>query len=145
MSTEANKMLVRRQFEEVWNGANWATVDELYALNYVNHDPYNPNQPTGPEGFKQRVMGYRSILHGFDLRIERQVAEGDMVETHWSLRGTHGGELEGTAPTGKSVYVDGQLLSRIVDGKFVEEWVHWDTLGLLRQTGAVPPPAVAAC
>jgi hypothetical protein len=27
--------------------------------------------------------------------------------------------------------VDGQLLSRIVDGKFVEEWVHWDTLGLL--------------
>ncbi|MGO9276060.1 MAG: ester cyclase [Streptosporangiaceae bacterium] len=52
----------------------------------------------------------------------------------------HGGELEGTAPTGKSVYVDGQLLSHIVDGKFVEEWVHWDTLGLLRQIGAVPPP-----
>ena len=140
MSTDANKMLVRRQFEEVWNGATWATVDELYAPNYVNHDPYNPNQPTGPEGFKQRVRGYRSALHGFDLRIERQIAEGDMVETHWSLRGTHGGELEGTAPTGKSVYVDGQLLSRIVDGKFVEEWVHWDTLGLLRQIGAVPPP-----
>jgi hypothetical protein len=36
--------------------------------------------------------------------------------------------------------LDGQLLSRIVDGKFVEEWVHWDTLGLLRQIGAVPPP-----
>jgi len=27
----------------------------------------------------------------------------------------------------------------IVDGKFVEEWVHWNTLGLLRQIGAVPP------
>jgi predicted ester cyclase len=106
----------------------------------VNHDPYNPDQGTGPEEFKQRVSGYRSVLHDFDLRIERQTAEGDMVETHWSLRGTHGGELEGTAPTGKSVYVDGQLLSRIVDGKFVEEWVHWDTLGLLRQIGAVPPP-----
>jgi predicted ester cyclase len=52
----------------------------------------------------------------------------------------HGGELEGTPPTGKPVYVDGQLLSRIVEGKFVEEWVHWDTLGLLRQIGAVPPP-----
>jgi hypothetical protein len=44
----------------------------------------------------------------------------------------------GTPPTGKSVFVDGQLLSHIVDGKFVEEWVHWDTLGLLRQIGAVP-------
>jgi predicted ester cyclase len=61
-----------------------------------------------------------------------------MVETHWSLRGTHAGELEGAAPTGKSVYAEGQLLSRIVDGKFVEEWVHWDTLGLLRQIGAIP-------
>jgi hypothetical protein len=37
------------------------------------------------------------------------------------------------------VLVDGQLLSRIVDGRFVEEWVHWDTLGLLRQIGALPP------
>jgi predicted ester cyclase len=112
----------------------------LYVPEYVNHDPYNPGQGAGPEGFKQRVGGYRSVLHDFDLRIERQIAEGDWVETHWSLRGIHGGELEGTAPTGKSVYVDGQLLSHIVDGKFVEEWVHWDTLGLLRQIGAVPPP-----
>jgi predicted ester cyclase len=134
------EMLVRRQFDEIWNGGNWATARELYAPDYVNHDPYNPDQGTGPEGFIQRVSGYRGVLHGFDLRIERQIAEGDMVETHWSLRGTHGGELEGTAPTGKSVYVDGQLLSRIVDGKFVEEWVHWDTLGLLRQIGTVPPP-----
>ena len=139
MSTEENKMLVRRQFDEVWNGANWATVDELYAPNYVNHDPYNPNQGTGPEGFKQRVSGYRSVLHGFDLRTERQIAEGRWLNT-LVVAWYPGGPLEGTAPTGKSVYVDGQLLSRIVDGKFVEEWVHWDTLGLLRQIGAVPPP-----
>lgn len=60
-----------------------------------------------------------------------------MVETRWSLRGTHGEPREGVPPTGKQVYTEGQLLSRIVDGKFVEEWVHWDTLGLLRQIGAV--------
>jgi hypothetical protein len=106
MSTDDNKLLVRRQFEEIWNGGNWATADELYAPEYVNHDPYNPDQGAGPEGFK-RVGGYRSVLHDFDLRIERQIAEGDWVETHWSLRGIHGGELEGTPPTGKSVYVEG--------------------------------------
>jgi predicted ester cyclase len=78
------------------------------------------------------------VLADFDLRVERQLAEGDLVETHWTLRGTHAGELEGTAPTGRHVMVDGQLLSRIVDGRFVEEWVHWDTLGLLRQIGALP-------
>jgi len=72
MTAESNKGLVRRQFDEVWNGGNWATVDELFASEYVNHDPYNPNQGTGPEGFKQRVSGYRSVLHNFDLRVERR-------------------------------------------------------------------------
>jgi hypothetical protein len=56
MTTEENKMLVRRQFDEIWNAANWTTVDELFAPNYVNHDPYNPDQGTGPEGFKQRSL-----------------------------------------------------------------------------------------
>ncbi len=42
MSTEDNKLLVRRQFDEIWNGAKWATADELYAPEYINHDPYNP-------------------------------------------------------------------------------------------------------
>jgi steroid delta-isomerase-like uncharacterized protein len=138
MTTEDNKGLVRRQFDEIWNAGKWVSIEELFSPNYMNHDPYNPNQGMGPESFRARVSGYRSVLHDFDLRIERQIAEGDMVETHWSLRGTHAGELEGTPPTGKSVVVDGQLLSRIEDGKFVEEWVHWDTLGLLRQIGAVP-------
>jgi predicted ester cyclase len=138
MTVEDNKALVRRQFDEIWNKANWATVEELYAPSYVNHDPYNPEQGTGPEGFRQRVEGYRGVIHGFDLRIEHQIGEGDLVETHWSLRGTHGGPLEDAEPTGKDVYVEGQLLSLIADGKFVEEWVHWDTLGLLRQIGAVP-------
>jgi predicted ester cyclase len=138
MTVEDNKALVRRQIDEIWNQANWATVEELYAPSYVNHDPYNPEQGTGPEGFRQRVEGYRGVIHGFDLQIEHQIGEGDLVETHWSLRGTHGGPLEGAEPTGKDVYVEGQLLSLIADGKFVEEWVHWDTLGLLRQIGAVP-------
>jgi ketosteroid isomerase-like protein len=50
MGTEQNQKLVRRQFDEIWNGASWATVDELYAPDYVNHDPYNPDQKTRPRG-----------------------------------------------------------------------------------------------
>ena len=77
MTVEDNKALVRRQFDEIWNKANWATVEELYAPSYVNHDPYNPEQGTGPEGFRQRVEGYRGVIHGFDLRIEHQMAAAD--------------------------------------------------------------------
>jgi len=141
MSADDNKMLVRRQFDEIWNEGRWDSVTELFATDYVNHDPYNPDQGRGPDGFRARVSAYREVLHDFDLRIEDQIAEGDLVETRWSLRGTHAGELEGRSGTGTTVMVGGQLLSRISDGQFVEEWVHWDTLGLLRQIGAVPAPS----
>jgi steroid delta-isomerase-like uncharacterized protein len=135
--SEDNKKLVQRQFDEMWNGDDWTNLEDLFSSRYVNHDPYNPDQGSGPGSFKARVSAYRGVLAGFDLRVEQQIAEGDMVETHWSLRGTHEGELEGTPGTGRQVEVEGQLLSRIENGKFVEEWVHWDTLGLLRQIGAV--------
>jgi len=35
MSTDDNKLLVRRQFERIWNGGNWATADELYPRNML--------------------------------------------------------------------------------------------------------------
>ena len=28
----------RRQFDEIWNGGNWAAVDELYARNTASHE-----------------------------------------------------------------------------------------------------------
>jgi len=29
---------VRRRFDEIWNGGNWAAVDELYARNHASHE-----------------------------------------------------------------------------------------------------------
>ncbi len=45
MSTEENKALLRRLYEEVWNQGNMATVDELLAADYVLHDPAHLVRP----------------------------------------------------------------------------------------------------
>jgi hypothetical protein len=42
MSTEANKAIVRRNFEESWNKANLAVVDELFAPDYVGYFAIHP-------------------------------------------------------------------------------------------------------
>jgi predicted ester cyclase len=34
--------------------------------------------------------------------------------------------------------VSGVTISRISEGKLVEDWNNWDTLGLMRQIGAIP-------
>ena len=52
MSTEDNKVIVRRFYEEVWNKGNVTAVDELLAPNYVNHFD-SPTNVSVPEHFQQ--------------------------------------------------------------------------------------------
>ncbi len=45
----------------------------------------------------------------------------------------------GIPPTGKHVTVTGITLTRFADGKEVESWFNYDTLGMLQQLGVIPP------
>jgi predicted ester cyclase len=56
----------------------------------------------------------------------------------FSARGTHSGEFLGLAPTERTVTYTGTDINRIVEGRIVESWVHYDALGLLEQLGLVP-------
>jgi predicted ester cyclase len=49
----------------------------------------------------------------------------------------------GMAATGKQATVTGITIDRIVDGRFVESWTNWDTLGLMQQLGVIPALARA--
>jgi predicted ester cyclase len=65
------------------------------------------------------------------------IVEGDKVVTRWSSRGTHKGELQGIAPTGREITSSGISISLIANGKIVEERVNWDNFGLMKQLGAI--------
>jgi predicted ester cyclase len=72
------------------------------------------------------------------LTIEDVIAEGETVMTRWSCRGTHKGELNGIAPTGKQITISGVTIARISNGKIAEGYVNWDAQGLMQQLGVVP-------
>jgi predicted ester cyclase len=69
------------------------------------------------------------------------MAEGDKVVWRWCITGTHAGELMGIPPTGKSIKISGIVISRFANGKWAEDYVNWDTLGMLQQIGVVPAMA----
>ena len=75
----------------------------------------------------------------WQFAVEDQVADGDKVTTRWTAKATHSGLLEGIAPTGKALAVTGILISRLEDGKMVEDWENFDEFGMMRQVGALPP------
>jgi steroid delta-isomerase-like uncharacterized protein len=139
MSTEENKIIARRSFEEVWNLGNLDTIDVLYTADQVSHG-LGIDVPAGTQGLRQFISIYRTAYPDTHFTIEDQIAEGDKVTTRWTAVGTHRGDLMGIAPTGKRVTVTGITINRIENGKIVETWNNFDALGQLQQLGVIPPP-----
>ena len=138
MSIEQNKALARRWSEEVWGKGNLATIDELFATNFVfNYAP--PGVSPDREGYKQTVTNMCAPFADIRGTIEDMVAEGDKVVVRWTWRGIHKGEYMGVAPTGKQATITGINILRIVGGKIVEEWGEMDMLGMMQQLGVFPP------
>src|SRR5882672_851754 len=135
--SEQNKNIVRRLFEEVWNKGQVSVADELFASNYTHHDSSTPDLGRGPESEKKRATLYRTAFPDLRLTVEDIIAEGETVVARWSCRGTHKGDLNGIAPTGKQFNVTGVSIARFTNGKMSEGFVNWDALSLMQQLGVV--------
>jgi steroid delta-isomerase-like uncharacterized protein len=142
MSAEANKALIRRYYEELWNRWDLAVADEIIADDLTFRGSLAVTV-RGRDGFKQYVALVRSAFPDFHNTIEELVAEGDRVAARLKYRGTHQGDLFGMAPTGRKVSYAGAAFFRITEGKIVNGWILGDILGLLRQLGALPGPGPA--
>lgn len=141
--SEANKHVVKRLFDELWNQGNLSVADELFAPNYTHHDPATPDLGRGPESERKRVNLYRGAFPDLRLHVEHIISEGDTVMVRWYCSATHKGELNGIAATGKRIDITGISVARLSNGKIAEGWVQWDALGMMQQLGVVPAQAKA--
>jgi predicted SnoaL-like aldol condensation-catalyzing enzyme len=125
MSIEQNKAIVSRIWQEIFNEGKLDLVDELYDKGYIYHGP-GGHELKGLDGLKR----YRKELSKFfpDLRfaLDNVIAEGEKVALHWTMRGTY-------APRKKPITISGIIISRIVDGKCLEDWEIFDRLSLAQQ------------
>lgn len=143
MGAEANKAAIVRWVDEGWNKGNLDLADEMYAPDYFIHDPSTPDFAGGIEAFKQYVGGLRAGLPDIHFTVEEMVAEGPYVAWRFVAVATHTGELLGIPPTGRRATITGLVLSRFANGKWAEDYVNWDTFGMLRQLGVIPAPESA--
>ena len=141
MSAEENKALVRRFVEEFWNEENTAAADQLFAPDAEIHMP--TGEVVNVNGLKGFASAFRGSFPDWHSTFEELVAEGDRVAERWTGRGTHRGELQGIAPTGKRVEVPGSVFYRIVGGKIVEFRGQPDMMGLMRQLRVIAAPQQA--
>jgi steroid delta-isomerase-like uncharacterized protein len=136
------KEIARRLTEDPWRGKLDEAL-ELVGSDYVGHIPGAPEPIHGTDGFRDFVNMYLTGFPDGTITVDDQIAEGELVATRWTARGTHTGELMGMPPTGKQVTVSGITYARIADGRAREAWLSWDTLSMMQQLGAVPEAAPA--
>jgi steroid delta-isomerase-like uncharacterized protein len=139
--SEQHKALVRRYLERTINEGDATAIDELTSADYVGHMSGVP--PFDRAAHKQLLAAFRAAFPDQRVAIEDLIAEGDKVVNRATYSGTHRGEFQGIAPTGKRFTIAGINVSRIADGKVVEDWTVLDMLGMLQQLGAVPAPGSA--
>jgi steroid delta-isomerase-like uncharacterized protein len=135
MSVEENKRLVLRWFAEL-DKRNFAVIDELLPVDYIDHNPPLPDLPPGREGVRQSSLALAAAFPDAVHTIEDQMAEGDKVMTRLTVRATFLGEMLGFQPTGKVVEISGIAVHRVVAGRLVEHWAHMDMADFMRQLGA---------
>jgi len=134
--SDANKAVVSRFYEELWNRGNFDAAEELVAEDYVRHDLRPGDAPSGPPGQKAVAAKFRGAFPDVQLTVEALVAEGDLVVARWTMTGTHTGPWGEVEATGQSVRFSGANFFRIADGKIAEIWNLRDDLGLREQLAA---------
>jgi steroid delta-isomerase-like uncharacterized protein len=139
-TSEENKTIVGRAWEEFFIRGNLDKAEEFFAPDYVNHDPAASEDRRGPEELRQFLSMYRNAFPDMRFTIEDVIAEGDEVVVRWTLRGTQQGELMGISPTNNQVTVTGSSIERVSGDKIVETWDNYDALGLMQQLGVIPEP-----
>lgn len=135
-STEENKRIARRVPEELATDADLDLVEELYAEDAVEHDPFGSH--SGQTEIRESLERVLGAFPDMTATVEDVVGEGDLVAMRVTLRGTHEGPFMGVEPTGRTIEVGNNVFTRLDDGRIVERWIQPDTLGLLRQLGVDP-------
>ncbi len=132
----ANKALVKRWLDELWDQGNFAVAEELLSPDFRRHSEGYP--ASGPQAYAAIV---KSCHDGFPdtriVQVDELIADGDRVFVRWRWTGTHLAEFRGVATTGKPIDVLGEDVIRIQDGRITDIWPLFDPLRLMLQMGAV--------
>jgi len=139
VSEEDNKAVIRRWIE-AYNNRDMQAEADVLDPGYVAHVPGAPGPLEGLEAWRKFTAPFVEAFPDLRLTVEDILSEGDKVAARVAFHGTHRGEFQGIAPTGKEVAFSSIEVNRVVGGKVEEHWVELDLLGLMQQLGAIPEP-----
>jgi steroid delta-isomerase-like uncharacterized protein len=137
--TQDNATIVRRFADEVITQGDIDSAARFVWEDVVEQVPL-PGQGPGLEGLKDILRIMRVAFPDLDFSIKEQISEKNKVASRFEWTGTHRAEFLGVPATGRQVRVWGVVIDRLEEGRIKDTRIIMDTLGLMMQLGAFPPP-----
>jgi predicted ester cyclase len=97
---------------------------KCYAEDFADH--VGRLEYHGLGGVERSTAVYRALFDDLAFDVVDQVAEGDRVASRFVVTGSN---------RGRGVKLWGITISRVRDGRIVEDWSAFDSLELVRQLG----------
>jgi len=132
MTTDMNRDLITKFFEQVLNGRRLSILGDFISGDYIEHSPTD-GQKAGLEGVQQHIEAFFTAFSNTRYNLEDTIAEGNKVVAKWTLTGKHTGNFLGIAPAGKPMKMTGIDIYYIEDGRISEHWHEFDLFGLMAQ------------
>lgn len=142
MAPDPPKSVVRRYFE-AYNTQRPEAVMAFVHPDHIYHPP-GLAEPMDRRGRQADEAPFFAAFSDIESVVEEQIAEGDRVASRITMRCTNSGPYHGRRATGRRITIPFLDFSRVRDGKILEEWAEFDTLGLLAQLDVDRKPAARA-
>jgi len=137
--SDANKALINKWFNEVWNNCDAAAIDEMVTDDLIIHGLTDAQgkEITGKDNFKAFHAQFCNAFPNLNVDVEDVIAEGDRVVARCRVSAKHTGDALGLAPTNADVNFSGIAIVRVSNGKIVEAWNNFDFLKMNQQLGVL--------
>jgi len=129
---QQNIDVVLRSHEQVWNQKRYELIDELYAEDYQCHFICGL-EASGRTGAREFISGHHQAFPDWTEKVVDVVADGDRVVTRYISTGTHKGDFQGIAATGRETTIAEVSIYRVLNGKIAEQWGFPDGLSHIQQ------------
>ena len=141
--TDEQATTLLNRFMETIMYADTTYVEDIIHPNCVLRYPVLPEPIRGIGDCKTFIMNTANTFSEFIGTVENVNVKGDEIWCRYSMKGIHTGPLGDIPATGKKFQVTGMAITRVEDGKIIEDETYWNVLGLFQQLGfTLLPPSV---
>jgi len=141
--TEEEATVLLNRFMETVTNTDTTLAEEMLHPDCVFRYPLLPEPIKGIEAYKYLIKNTSKAFAELDVKFQEVIVKGDRIWSRYTMTGINAGSLGDIPPTGKKFQVTGIAITRIVEGKIIEDETFWNVLGFFQQLGyTLTPPKV---